>query len=401
MNISKKDQETLLEKFKSRPAAPSQPSRGEVDYTKQLEKNGDNVEATLRADRGTVNEGTALQFLKDEGLNPNDYEVVGFRKSQWSGFSGEDMESVRYTFKKIGSDSDRVPLPDLDDLHQAVKKSRTKKEQSFSKTVGRTEVICLADCQLGKTDVLGGTEETLQRLEKSLESITARLKQSKPEEILLLDGGDSIEGFENTAAQVQTNDLRLTEMLRVWRRVLWTWIDTASSLAPSVRVASVPSNHARVRRGKGYLSEPFDDYGLEVLAQCFDIAKVYPEKYSHVEFYTPDDHQDTLALQTLDGTVVGLAHGDQVSNPNSLGTWLSGQALQNSPVGNCDILVANHFHHLKVDIVGNNRTIFVTPTSDNGSSWYTNKSGNSSSPGVMVFSVNKQEILGWSGLEVL
>lgn len=401
MKISKKDQETLLEKLKARPAAPSQPSRGEVDYTRQLDKNGDKVEATIRADKGTVNEGTALQFLKDEGLNPEDYEVVGFRKSQWSGFNGEDMESVRYNFRKIGSDLARIPLPDLDDLHNAVKKSRTKKGHPFTKRVGGTEVICLADCQLGKTDVLGGTEETLERLENSLEAITNRLKSSKPEEILLLDGGDSIEGFENTAAQYQTNDLRLTEMLRVWRRVLWSWIDTTASLAPSVKVASVPSNHARVRRGKGYLSEPFDDYGIEVLAQCFDIAKVNPDKYSHVEFYTPDDFQDTLALQTLDSTVVGLAHGDQVNNPNSLGTWLSGQALQNSPVGNADILVANHFHHLKVDIVGNNRTIFVTPTSDNGSSWYTNKSGNSSSPGVMVFSVDKESTLGWSGLEVL
>lgn len=401
MKIPKKDQETLLEKFKARPATPTQPSRGEVDFTKQLEKSGDKVEATIRADKGTITDGTAFDFLKAEGLNPSEWEITGFRKSQWSGFSGEDMESVRYNFRKIGSDSDRVPLPDLDDLHNAVKKSRTKKGQSFSNNLSGTEVICLADCQLGKTDVLGGTEETLARLEDSLESITNRIKASKPEEILLLDGGDSIEGFENTAAQAQTNDLRLTEMIRVWRRVLWTWIDTVASLAPSVKVASVPSNHARVRRGKGYLSEPFDDYGLEVLAQCFDMAKVNPEKYSHVQFYTPDDFQDTLAIQTLDGTVVGLAHGDQVNNPNSLGTWLSGQALQNSPVGNCDILVANHFHHLKVDIVGNNRTVFVTPTSDNGSSWYTNKSGNSSSPGVMVFSVNKQEILGWSGLEVL
>lgn len=401
MKLSDDKQQTLLEKFKSRPAAPAQPSRGEVDFTKQLESSGDKVEATLRADKGTITEGTALKFLQDEGLNPDEYEVVSFRKSQWSGFDGQEMESVRFNFRKTTSTVESL-LPDLDDLHQAVKKSH-KSKVKLRGTVfgGGTGVIGMSDLQVGKVDILGGTQELLERLEVSLDNTRKYLKRQKFDEVLLVDPGDAMEGFNNTAAQAQTNDLRLTEQIRVMRRIWWGWVNEVSMMVPSVKVAGVPSNHARVRQGKNYLSEPHDDFGIEMIAQLHDLAQVYPERYGHVSFYVPADHADSLAIETVDGTVVGLAHGDQANNQNALPTWLAGQALGNSPVGNCHILITGHWHNLRVQVVGNNRTIFTAPCNDGGSSWFTNKSGNSSATGILAFKIDKSKPTGWTDLEIL
>lgn len=389
----------LRDALLERPVGPNLPPRAadpERDFTSKIEVSSNTIDATVNGDLGSVNEGTALKFLEQEGQKPEDWEVTNFRKITY-GTPESPRESVKFSFKRRVNQSEAARLaPDLDDLHRAVKRiKRTAPPVALGGA--KTVVGVVADPQIGSTGERGGTEATLMRLEASLAEFDRYVRRQKPDEIVLVDAGDSIENFENAAMQERTNDLQLTEMLRVWRRTYWSWIELASSLAPSVKVVSVPSNHCRVRRGKAEVGPPNDDFGIETLTTLADMARLLPDKYGHVEFYAPGQESESVAIPTLGGKVLGFAHGHQATRPEGLVTWLNGQAAGRTPIGLADIVVFGHFHHLRVDTWGDDRWLFIAPTSDNGSAWFRNQSGKESAPGVLAFTVDPQ---GWSNLHV-
>jgi hypothetical protein len=55
-----------------------------------------------------------------------------------------------------------------------------------------------------------------------------------------------------------------------------------------------------------------------------------------------------------------------------------------------------HFHHLVVEAFGDMQWLFICPTMDNGSSWFTPSSGERSEPGILTFSVDAR---GWFDFE--
>lgn len=387
----------LLDELLARPAAPAirRKALALPDFTTQIEVGSNTAEVVIQDTPGTVTEGRAREFLEAEGLDPSAFTVSSFKKSMW-GDEANPKESVAFTFKRVSVETRGLELPDLDDLHAAIARE-AKLPKAKVHTKGRTVLGVIADAQVGKVDHRGGVEELLARLEASRLRWIEYLKEHQPEEIVLLDGGDSIENFENTGSQDRTNDLQLTEQIRLWRRIFWRWIETAAMYAPSVKVISVPSNHCSIRRGKANLSVPSDDYGIEVLAQVRDMASVYPEKFGHVEFFSPPDYQESIAIELAGGKVLGAAHGHQVSKPEGFPNWLAGQALGRTPIGEADIIIFNHFHNLRVQTVGDDRWMFIAPTSDSGSSWFRTISGNESAPGVMTMVIESD---GWRALHV-
>jgi predicted phosphodiesterase len=66
-------------------------------------------------------------------------------------------------------------------------------------------------------------------------------------------------------------------------------------------------------------------------------------------------------------------------------------------VGLADILLVGHFHHLRVETYGDSQTMFVAPSMDGGSGWFTNTAGESSRPGVLTFMVDGE---GWRDMHV-
>src|SRR5690606_11985877 len=104
------------------------------------------------------------------------------------------------------------------------------------------------------------------------------------------------EGFESSPNAERTNDLSQTRQIRVWRRVLWRWVEVLSKLVEELEVVSVPSNHCSVRRGKQVLGDPLDDWGIEVLSQVADIAAVNPEAFGHVKCIVPNEWESHLLL---------------------------------------------------------------------------------------------------------
>lgn len=272
---------------------------------------------------------------------------------------------------------------------------RVKRKAPSMTRTGGSAVINLADFQTGKVDQHGGTAELLERSEIALAEAIAWVRKHKPAEIILVDPGDSTEGFESAPNADRMNDLSQTSQIRVWRRILWRWIDALAPLAPALHVLGVPSNHCRVRRGKQNLGAPADDWGLEVIAQVADIAKSNPEAYGHVSFTVPaTDYEEHVLVTLVDGRVLGVVHGHQVSRPDQLPEYIKRNAR--SGIGRADIVVAGHFHHLRAQAFGDGQYLFVCPAMDNGSSWFAS-SGEASRPGLLMFMVDGE---GWRDMNL-
>lgn len=257
-----------------------------------------------------------------------------------------------------------------------------------------TKVVNLSDFQWGKVDEQGGSVETLARSEAALAEVVRDLTENPVDEIVLVDPGDILEGTESAPNALGTNDLSSTQQVRVARRVFWRWIEALSPLAAIFRVVGVPSNHCRVRRGKNALGDALDDWGIEIIAQLADIAAGNPEAYGHIEFIVPQEHQEHVLITLVGGQVLGVAHGHQKGQPSQLATWVKSSGRRG--LAQADIVVVGHFHHLVVEAFGDMQWLFICPTNDNGSSWFTPSSGERSEPGVLTFRVDRR---GWFDLQ--
>lgn len=302
----------------------------------------------------------------------------------------------RYRFKVVSAILTGAADEDLSKLMAEAKKARRGKRSPavFDKA---TMVIALSDIQGGKVDRRGGTAELLERMEYAKSEVIKLARKAKPYQIVLADGGDSMENFESSPGADRTNDLQLMQQMRLWRRVFWDWTSSLAPFAQEVDVLSVPSNHCSIRRGKQNMSNPGDDFGIEVLSQLSDIAAENPA-YSHVNFWSPDEQEEALALTLVGGKTLGLVHGHQMTNPDQAPKYMAGQALGRTPLGGADIVLVNHFHNLWVRTVGDDRWMIGAPTMDSGSGWFYNRTGTESAPGVLTFMVDQN---GWRDLNVV
>lgn len=326
---------------------------------------------------GSVNPAAWHRDPEDKGKNHTAYTAPN------------TVQRWRYRFKVVLKD----PRAD-EDIAVLAKEARKAKRAKPVKATGGTAVISLADFQWGKVDFLGGSAETLERSEVALAAKLEEVKRQCPSQIVLVDAGDIIEGFESAPNANRTNDLQQTEQVRVARRVFWRWIEAMSKLTDDLVVIGVPSNHCRVRQGKNALGPTLDDWGIEIIAQCSDIADGNPEAFGHVRFIVPNEHEEHVLFQCADGLWLGVIHGHQVTNPDRLPEFFKRNSR--SGIGQADIIVCGHFHHLRVIAFGDGQFMFISPTMDPGSSWFAG-SGERSLPAVLSFMV---DATGWRDMHL-
>lgn len=267
-----------------------------------------------------------------------------------------------------------------------------------------TAVLCLSDFQLGKVDENGGTPETLDRILRSVEAFCTSLRFNQPAHILMAELGDLIEGFDNTGTQRATNDQDLTTQIRTSRRLLIEIIMRVSKASPGTGITflTVPSNHCQVRvPGKDLASTPNNDWGVELNHQLEDVLHDRPE-FAHVKFLRPaNNHAEAVVFTTPCGVVVGAVHGHQSKSPDKVGTWWTGQSHgRRNGLHTADILLHGHYHSLRVSQSGDSRWVIGTPSADNGSAWFTNKTGETSVAGILAFDVQAGQV-PWFNLRLL
>lgn len=260
-----------------------------------------------------------------------------------------------------------------------------------------TLVVVVSDLQIGKTDRAGGTEETVRRVRASTAQIASHAAGCY-RRIILVDCGDSTEGFCNTVSQAQTNDLPLTYQIRTAQALLADALRALTPAAPEVTYVAVPSNHCQVRVGIGRgnrASFPGDDYGLLIANNIQQIVVGRPG-YERVQFKVPEKHLESLTVRAADGTVMGVTHGHAAKSKNRVADWFRGQAFGCvAGMQDARVLLHGHWHSFSVQTVGDSRQIICAPTADPGSSWFQNASGDSPAPALLTFELGGGTSSGW------
>lgn len=263
----------------------------------------------------------------------------------------------------------------------------------------KTLVVCLSDFQVGKTDSLGGTQETVNRVMTTLKRITEWIQaEGSYEEIIIADVGDVCEGFWNVTSQQQTNDLSLTDQIRVAQRLMAEAVAMLAPLCTRMTYVSIPSNHCAVRTGKGSdnrANSPDDDFGL-LIADTIQAIMSGREPFSHVNFAKPQKWEEAVTVETADGTAVGFTHGHLAGSQAKIPSWFRDLAFgHRSGLHEASILVHGHFHNFGVSLVGDNKFIIGCPTADNGSSWFANRTGDATDPALLTFEVQDKKAKRW------
>jgi hypothetical protein len=353
------------------------------------------VVASTRPSEAPQSLEDALQVLRDKELDLDAYNVT-YSYSEWeTGNRVLHSYRMRATPKPVPT----VPQLDADELLRVINDQDFSYELKDPDTAPpRTLVVTPSDLQIGKVDYNGGTKETLERVAQSFTNIKLIAARGAYDEIVVAELGDVIENFYNTSSQRETNDLDLTNQIRVARRLLLDLIVQLAPLTKKLYYVSVPSNHGTVRVGfKQPAAGSNNDWGIEISHQLEDAVRQNPT-LNHVQFIRPDGLHESVALKTVDGTTLGFVHGHQARSADKLGEWWKGQSHGGMPVATADILLCGHWHSFRVQQSGNARWVMVSPTSDSGSAWFTEQTGERSRTGMLSFVTDRG---GWQQLEIV
>lgn len=269
----------------------------------------------------------------------------------------------------------------------------------------RALVVAFADWQLGKRDG-DGVKGTVDRIMAAVDGIADRIEElrnsgKKVQRLVLAYLGDLVEGCgDHYPMQQHSVQLDRREQLRIVRRLIVETICKLAPLAPEVVVACVGGNHGENRKnGKAYTSFGDND-DVAVVEQAADVC-AFNERLEHVSFVVPD--QDLTVTLDVFGTVLALAHGHQArkSGQQKLLTWWRDMSYAKHPVGDADVLLTGHYHHLRVVSEGK-RTWIQAPTVDGGSEWWEAQGGCKTQPGTLTLCVGEGVgPAGWADMQVL
>ncbi len=328
------------------------------------------------------------EFLELQGFDSQKYEVYGNpRTSRWQKYDESWLTSYRFNFRL------RQPEKQLELIYKEARKRLPK--QPVITNFDKVLVVMLADFQLGKSDSRGGLQEQLERIHEAFNKVTIKVAKGKYAKVILAEMGDLIEGFYNKASTQQTYTNSISQMQQVDLAITLLW-DLVKRVAKysSVSFATVASNHCQFRlNGQqiGYVGQ--DDWGVMIAKQ---IKRLSDETDLGVEVLIPHPQDESLAIDVFDDQfhILGLWHGHQSNRPEGVPSWWEKQTFGNQPVAAASIGLTGHFHHLRVQELGQHsnggsRYWIQGKTMDNGSSWYRLNSGSESLPGLTCFELER------------
>lgn len=250
-------------------------------------------------------------------------------------------------------------------------------------------VLSMSDLQIGKANQRwGGTPETLESAKKSIDLFAYHLIETGINTAVLIDGGDPIENCFNVPSQLVTNDLSVPEQIRVFRRLMLEAIKTIAPLVKTLYYVTVPSNHGAHRTGYKSPGGTVDaDFGLEISYQLEDAVNENARLSERVTFVRPKPLDETAELEVA-GTRLAVNHGHQSGGVFAHGKWWKSMDHGRMAGWDADILVTAHFHTQAVYQSGNGRWVVASASSDPGSDWFTNRTGESATRGMTAFDLS-------------
>jgi len=348
------------------------------------------------------------QYIELLGFDPDEFEIIEpVHVRTWSTQTSEGVQQMYYYKADIRSRKHIENDVDYDKLVSEIKKVKKPARKVKTKENG-SMVVCLSDWQMGKRDG-DGTEGIVKRVTQMIPDVIDRAKELRksgnPIDKLYVFGlGDIVEGCgEHYAMQNFQVEIDQRRQEMVARRLL---VEALKKWAPhfdKVIVAAIPGNHGENRKN----GKAFTTFGDNIDVSVFDqAAEILSENkaFNHVSFVIPNN--ELWLTLDIDGVILGIAHGHQFRTGGRYShqkavAWLSGQAFGKTDMGDVDILLSGHFHHLFVINEGQ-RTLMQAPSVDGGSDWFENISGKNSFSGTLTFTIkNKDNKLPWDNLQVL
>lgn len=371
----------MLENLQPAPKLSTQPQ-----YKAAVEFDG--TQGTATTPGYTQEPANFDEFLLSAGIDPTGIEIIPpVRTSRWQQREdGEWLTSYRFSFRKKQADLD------LPALLAAAKKVKLQRPTQVSE---KALVIAPADLQVGKTGSRGGTPELIARLFATYDQIEQQLKANKYEHIWILDMGDIIESVSNAAMynQLESNDLSPMQQTDYAAALMLELIKRAVKYAP-VTYGSVASNHCQNRFKGQQVGRPgLDDWGIVILQQ---LRRITTELGLDVDYLVPHPQDEGFAFRYGVNTI-GVIHGHQASRPDGIKKYWQQASFGNQWSQACDVLLSAHFHHLRVEELGQrfdglgSKFWVQCPTSDNGSDWYRRTSGEDSTTGILTIELHKDK----------
>ena len=289
------------------------------------------------------------------------------------------------------------PAPARIDVDELLHVARPKRNTTPAASASEGFVFAAGDLQLGKSDG-DGSAGTVQRFYDSLDRALTRYKRlrktGKAGPVALPWAGDCIEGSESQGSRLLARlDLTVTEMVRVYRRLMLEQVQAFAALTDDLTVAVVPGNHDEAKRVGDQMGTRYDDsWAIEGASQVADVMAA--KGHDGIRWLFPD--RDGLHL-TFDfhGVRVGLLHGHQTRG--KMQQWLANKAMDRDAIGTCDVCISGHFHHLRLEQMGPT-TWMQTGALDGGSVWFTHRGGLTAPPAALTFLVSDGK---WNALEIV
>ena len=352
-----------------------------------IEWKGDEGEVTTLPMEGEIAPDWS-GVLRMWGLDPEYFAVVEpVLFNVW----GDPLGALNRQWKgKVVRIQDAKANYQLDALKEEIKNHKRKKvEVLYGEGVFN---VVLADWQMGKPEG-GGSEATAQRVLDGIQAVVSRVAELKRLKrplgtLQIIWTGDSVEGcLGHYEMQTFGIDLDRRAQVNAARTLLLESIRQWSPHFEKVRLIAVGGNHGENRSSNGKAFTTLaDNDDLAVIDQVKDALAFNPETYGHVETIIAPDHL-SLTVETA-GWILGLTHGHTARSGGTaeqkLKTWLSRMALGRQPIGECDILITGHYHHLRQADWGSVHWI-QAPALDGGSEWFRQTTGEHSEPGILTF----------------
>ena len=350
------------------------------------------------------------EVMRGFGLDPAVFQVQGdtVSMSKWQQSRRLDngdrdivwLYSYKASFTRRSAEADEFDVAALRKrVHQWKPKAPAR---NASDDTPSTFVICWADWQLAKS-AGGGVKATIARIEESYQLCVDRIAELRKmgrnvDKVAILNMGDPIEGCDgNYASQLHSVELNQREQLNL---CLDLWANGILAIEPDV-FASVLCNHGEwTRRGPGTKpvttdSDNVGGYLGDTLQRVFDGREGAPSEWSI-------PHDEMVTMLDLSGLKVAITHGHKIPSAAKEADWLRAQSIRLLREHGAEprLWVTAHKHHVRVDDFGPWWRL-QCPSLDGGSKYYTDMSGNWSTPGTLTFLAGRHDARGWSDLAIL
>lgn len=367
----------------------------------------DGSEGTITTEPVTEAPSDWDDVLRRWDLDPEQFAILDDRVQfrAWDAAIGDGVVQRMYYFRAVIVPRRRSV--NVDELLAEVKTWRPRKTappRPDLDDVPLAFAAFLGDTQIGKPDG-DGSAGTVRRVLKKTELAIQRVSELRRlgrriDTVYLPQMGDCIEGTVSQGGNLASAgrlDLTLTEMTRVYRRLLLATVKAWAPHADRIIVPVVPGNHDEAYRRGNIQTSNTDSWAIDCAAAVADALELAPDGYGHVSFVFPQHDEISLTLD-IHGTGVGLTHGHQIRGGDAF-KWWANQAVGCQPIGdpNVRLLVTAHYHHLRVN-QGGKRTHVQIPALDGGSTWWRHYAGQDAPAGMVTMTIGAG---GWGDLAVL